>query len=163
MLSIIYACDENNNIGLNGDMPWHLPNDLAYFKRVTSGHHVIMGRKTFDSIGKALPNRKNTIITRQPWDRMEGVSVVHDISEVKQFETTSEEVFIIGGGQIYAYALPFVQKIYQTRIHASFEGDTTFPPVKEEEWEVVFQEFHQSDEKNKYDHTFYVYERKVKE
>ncbi|QPC46621.1 dihydrofolate reductase [Mangrovibacillus cuniculi] len=163
MLSIIYACDENNTIGLDGDMPWHLPNDLAYFKRVTGGHHVIMGRKTFDSIGKPLPNRKNTIITRQQWDRDEDVSVVHDITEIKQYEKISEEVFIIGGGQIYAYALPFVQKIYQTKIHASFEGDTTFPLVNEEEWEVVFQEFHQSDEKNKYDHTFYVYERMKKE
>ncbi|MDG5788911.1 dihydrofolate reductase [Evansella sp. AB-P1] len=160
MISMIVAMGENNVIGLNGDMPWHIPNDLKYFKRVTSGHSVIMGRKTYESIGKPLPNRRNFVITHNQAFSVPGVEVCHSLQELDQLVTSNEEIFVIGGATIYKELLPKADRLYITKIHDQFEGDTYFPQFKEEEWKIVSMEQGTVDEKNKYPHTFLIYERK---
>lgn len=128
MISLIVAHDKNRVIGLNNDMPWHLPGDLAYFKRITMGKPIIMGRNTFESIGKPLPGRKNIIITRNLNYEVPGSIVVHSLEEaLKVAETEHEEIMIIGGQQIFTEALPLADRLYVTRIDQEFEGDTFFP------------------------------------
>jgi dihydrofolate reductase len=158
MISLIWAMDDNRTIGKNNDLPWRLPADLAYFKKVTYGHPVVMGRKTYESIGKPLPGRENIIVTRNKDYRPKGVTVVHSLEEVKQ--TKQEEIFVIGGAQIFEQALPLADRLYVTHIHETFEGDTFFPDFNEEEWKVVKQEQGMRDEKNPYEFEFIVYERR---
>ncbi|MEA5140064.1 dihydrofolate reductase [Arcicella rigui] len=155
-LSIIVAVAENGVIGHNNQLIWHLPEDLKMFKRLTSGHPIIMGRKTFESIGKPLPNRTSIIITKNPEFQIEGCITVHSLEEA--IETANEieenEAFIIGGAEIYRLALPFADTIYLTEVHHTFEGDTFFPAIDKELWEEVNRTDHDIDEKHLYKYSF---------
>src|SRR5579871_89513 len=146
-LSIIVAVSENNLIGANNDLPWRLSADLKRLKTITMGHHLIMGRKTFDSIGKPLPGRTFIIITRNKDYQAPGCIVVSSLQKAIKAVKNDEEPFIFGGGEIFREALPMVNKIYMTRIHQRFEGDTYFPELKEEEWKQVSRNDFQKDEK----------------
>lgn len=165
MLSIIVAMDKNNVIGRSkqNDMPWHLPNDLQHFKRKTTGHTIIMGRKTFESLGRVLPNRTHVVLTRTHYDAPDGVIVMHDINELLQFvknnETEEEEFFVIGGGNLFTQLLPYIDRMYITHIDESFVGDVTFPTFDETEWKKVSCEKGVKDDKNPYDYYFLTYER----
>ncbi|MFQ1004454.1 type 3 dihydrofolate reductase [Gilliamella sp. CG22] len=165
-LSIIVAMAHNRVIGFNNQMPWHLPADLAWFKKNTLNKPVIMGRKTFESIGKALPNRHNIVISRQAKTEAESninpnISWVTSIDEALVVANSQQcqEVFIIGGGNIYQQVLPFINRLYLTHIDADLQGDTYFPNYAPETWQSVFQEHHQADDKNPYDYNFEVLER----
>ncbi|RXJ01807.1 dihydrofolate reductase [Anaerobacillus alkaliphilus] len=158
MISLIVAAGENNVIGSDNVMPWHLPADLAYFKKTTTGHAVVMGRKTFESIGKPLPNRKNIILTRDQQFEVEGCDVIHSVEEVFDFEK-GQELFIIGGAEVYRQLLPHANKVYLTRIHKSFEGDAFFPELNDG-WQLVSTEKHEADEKNPYQYEFQIYEKR---
>jgi dihydrofolate reductase len=155
-LSLIVAVAENHVIGNNNQLIWHLPNDLKQFRRLTTGHCIIMGRKTFDSIGKPLPNRTSVIISRNPAFKIEGCitvdSLENAILETRKFET--EEAFIIGGAEIYRLSLPFVDKIYLTEVHHSFEGDTVFPEIDKTIWQETHREDFETDEKHQYSYSF---------
>lgn len=146
ILSLIAAAAENGVIGCNGRMPWHIGEDLARFKRITTGHPVAMGRKTFESLGgRPLPNRTNIVVTRRAADFMvpEGVVVVASPEEAAgRYAATDEELFIIGGGEIYRQTISQADKLYLTRILASPEGDTYFPEIRADEWREVWREAH---------------------
>lgn len=157
MISLIVAAGENNVIGSDNDMPWHLPADLAYFKKTTSGHAVVMGRKTFQSIGKPLPNRTNIILTRDKEFQAEGCHIIHSIDEAFDFAKDGK-LFIIGGAEVYRQFLPHANRVYLTRIHTSFEGDAFFPELTEE-WKLVSTDPHEPDEKNQYKYEFQIFER----
>lgn len=162
ILSLLVAVDENHVIGKDNQLPWHLPNDLKYFKNLTWGMPILMGRKTFESIGKPLPGRKSIVITRsKEWQR-EGVEVVHSVQEAiaKANEHDIKEIFVIGGAEIFATSFDQADRIYLTRIHHAFEGDVYFPKVSEKEWRLVKSHLSPMDDKNLYDHTFQVWERK---
>ena len=161
MLSMIVAASENNVIGKNNQLLWHLPDDLKHFKRTTKGHHVIAGRKTFESQGRPLPNRTNIIITRNRDLQIDGCEIAHSLDEAISMVKNDDEPFIIGGENIYKQALPKVDRIYLTRVHATFEGDTYFPEIDANEWEVVSSEYHGTDEKHKYPFTVYTLEHRV--
>lgn len=154
-ISIIVAAAENNVIGKDNDMPWRLSADLRRFKKLTMGHHIIMGRKTFESIGKPLPGRTSVIITRNKDYKQEGCIVVHSLDEALE-TIKDEEVFIIGGGEIYNMAFEKANKLYLTRVHANPEGDTCIPEV-DNRWKEVEREDFQKDEKNQYDYSFIDY------
>ncbi|WP_412465526.1 dihydrofolate reductase [Pedobacter sp. KLB.chiD] len=159
-ISIAVAVGENYAIGKNNQLLWHMPADLKFFKQTTSGHTVIMGRKTFDSVGKPLPNRRNIVITRDPELKIDGVEVVNSLDEALTITKTEDKpVFIVGGAEIYKQALPKTQMLYLTTIHHSFDADTFFPEIDRKEWKTVSCEPHKADEKNKYDYTFEVLER----
>lgn len=133
MIYLIAAISKNNQIGLHGKMPWHLPEDLSYFKSITTGHPIVMGRKTYESIGKPLPNRTNIVLTTNPHFSAEGIIVSHHISDIVHLYKTSEEpIFVIGGGEIYRAFLPYAASLYLTLIHEIVEGDTSFPPYQED-------------------------------
>jgi dihydrofolate reductase len=159
-LSLIVATDNENGIGKNNQLLWHLPNDLKFFKTTTSGHTIIMGRKTFDSIGKVLPNRRNIVISRQPEFKIEGVEVYPNLDAALETCTDEKEVFIIGGGEIYKQALPKTQRIYLTKVHHEFDADTFFPMLDAKDWEVTFEEDHFKDEKHQYDYSFVILDRR---
>ncbi|GAA0369232.1 dihydrofolate reductase [Bacillus horti] len=156
MISMIACSSQNGVIGQDNDMPWHLPEDLKFFKKTTLGHTVVMGRKTFESIGKPLPQRRNIIITRSKDFLPEGCEVMHSVEEVLQVEG---DIFITGGAQLYEQFLPHADRIYLTVIHEDIEGDTFFPSL-DQSWEVIEERKGQRDEKNPYEYTFYTYERK---
>lgn len=162
MLSLIVAMDKNNVIGKNNDMPWHLPNDLKHFKETTLGHTMIMGRKTFDSIGRVLPGRKTIVLTRNEQKFPEGVDVIHSLEEALAMikENEKEEIFVIGGGELFKEMLAYADKLYVTVIDEAFEGDVYFPKIDLEIWEEVSKEKGLKDEKNKYDYYFIEYNRK---
>ena len=162
MVSIIVAVAQNNVIGRDNQLIWHITEDLQYFKKVTSGHAVIMGRKTFESIGRPLPKRTNIIITQNRDFTADGCIVVHSLKESleKAKETGETEVFIIGGGSIYKEALPFTDKVYLTRIHKDYEGDTYFPELKPSEWQEIEHTDFEHGEKFEYPFSFIVYQRK---
>ena len=159
MISMIVAADENNVIGKDNQLIWHLPDDLKFFKRMTSGHAIIMGRHTFESVGKPLPNRTNIIITRDKEYQAEGCLVVHSLEGAleKAYEVDSDP-FIVGGEQIYRLALPKANTVYLTRIHHEFEGDRHFPELNDE-WKETNSEPHQTDEKHDYPFTIKTYVR----
>lgn len=159
MISLIVAHDVNRVIGLNNKMPWHIPNELAYFKKQTMGKAIVMGRNTLESIGRPLPGRLNIVITRNKSYKFDGVSVVHSIEEaIETGRSHHEEVMVIGGEQIFKEVLPFADLMYVTLIQQSFEGDTFFPPY-EDEWEVASSsEMQITDEGIKY--TYLMYKRK---
>lgn len=159
MLSMIIAMDENRVIGYNNDLPWHLPNDLKRFKNITTGNTIVMGRKTYESIGRALPNRKNIIMTRNEQYQAEGCIVVQSWEELKPY-LNEGDVFLIGGAQLIEQFLPYIDRLYLTVIHASFPGDTYLAEIDLNEWILINEEAGVVDEKNKYPHTFYVYDRK---
>lgn len=156
-LTIIVAIDAQRGIGLNNALPWRLPEDLAFFKRTTTGHPIIMGRKTFDSIGKPLPNRRNIVITRNPDWRHEGVEAVGSLAEAAQLAGDGE-AFVIGGAQIFAEALPQVQRLIVTEIAKTFACDTFLPPFDPAEWREIARESHHS-QANACDFAFVTYER----
>ncbi|MEW9669233.1 dihydrofolate reductase [Ammoniphilus sp. 3BR4] len=159
MISVIVAMSRNRVIGKDNKMPWHLPADLAYFKRTTMGHTVLMGRKTFESMGRPLPGRKNVILTRQKDYQPEGCMVLHSIEEaLAAFK--GEELFVIGGAEIIKEFLPVVDRLYLTLIDEEFEGDTFLPELHLEDWVECSRTDGETDEKNTYPHTFLVYDRK---
>lgn len=158
MVSVIVAVAENGVIGDKNTLLWHISEDLRNFKRVTSGHPVIMGRKTFDSLGRPLPNRTNVVITRQNLE-IEGCKVVHSLEEALSLFSPEEEVFVIGGAQIYAEALPLADRFYLTRVHHAYEGDTSFPKWNESEWTLMESERFERGEKYEYPFTIEIYER----
>lgn len=161
-LSIIAAMSANRVIGSNNDLPWRLPADWKRFKSLTMGHHLIMGRKTFESIGQPLPGRTTIVITRQTgFAPAGGVLVAHSIDQALQMVTGDNEVFVAGGAQIYQQMLPRADRLYLTSIHAEFEGDTDFPEFEESDWQLISEENQEPDEKNPYSYSFLVYERKT--
>lgn len=155
MLTLIAAASENNALGKDNDLVWHLPDDFKRFKALTSGHYIIMGRKTFESFPKPLPNRTHVIITRQSdYEVPEGCIVVNTLSKAIEVCPENEEVFIIGGGQIYKQSIEIADKIELTRVHTTVEADTFFPEIDEDIWEVIQSEYHPKDEKHEYDFTY---------
>lgn len=155
MLTLIAAASENNALGKDNDLVWHLPDDFKRFKALTSGHYIIMGRKTFESFPKPLPNRTHVIITRQSdYEVPEGCIVVNSLSKAIEVCPENEEVFIIGGGQIYKQSIEIADKIELTRVHTTVEADAFFPEIDEDIWEVIQSEYHPKDEKHKYDFTY---------
>lgn len=160
-VTFIVAAAENNAIGKGNQMPWHLPNDFKYFKAKTMDHSIIMGRKTFESIGKPLPGRRNIIISRQPTLNIEDVDVANSLQDVINYCRDEREIFIIGGAEIFKQAMSMADEILLTRVHTNFEGaDAFFPELPESDWELISQEKHNKDEKHQYDYTFEVYKRK---
>lgn len=161
MISLIVAMDENRVIGKDNQMPWHLPSELQYFKKVTMGHPIIMGRKTFDSIGRVLPGRENIIVTRNKEYTQPGCTVLHDINSIKEYANNHDtEVFVIGGAEIFKEILPVADRLYVTKIHESFDGDTFFPAINEEEWREISSTPGIVDEKNIHAHDYVILERK---
>ncbi len=159
-LSIIVAIAENYAIGKDNDLLWHLPQDLKRFKEITTGHTIVMGRKTFASIGKPLPNRHSVVITRDENFKCEGVTVVHSIKEALEVVQNEEEVFVIGGGAIYKETLHLATKLYLTTVHSTFEADTFFPKFDRSEWQLLKKEELPKNEKNLFEATFEILERK---
>ncbi len=154
IISIIVAVDENNGIGKNNDLLWHMPADLKHFKDTTSGHTVIMGRKTFDSVGKPLPKRRNIIITRQTGLEIPGAEVVGDLPSAIALCDENEEVFIVGGAEIYKMAMDITDKIYLTVIKGVFGADTFFPAIDPDIWKETEAVSFEADEKNASGYTF---------
>jgi len=159
-LSLIWAMDKNRLIGSNNELPWKLPADMQWFRKQTMGKPVLMGRKTFESIGKPLPGRENLILTRQQGLAIEGCRVVHSLDEAKAAVPDADEIMVIGGSEIYALLLPAADKLYCTVIHDLFEGDAWFPELDMQQWRMLHEEVHTADEKNAYDHTFMIMGRK---
>lgn len=160
-ISMIVAVAENGVIGKDNDLPWHLPDDLKYFKNTTKGHYILMGRKCYESFGKPLPHRTNVVITRNDNYHADGTVVVHSLEEGIELarKNDEKEVFICGGSQIYAPGMDIADRIYLTRVHASVAGDVYFPPMDESKWKLVSSEKHPKDERHAYEFTFLVYDR----
>ncbi len=166
-ISLIVAASENNVIGNNNAIPWHLPDDLKYFRTTTEGHPVIMGRKNYDSIlkalGKPLPNRRNIIVTRDQTYSAPGCEVASSLDEAIMFarkDNDREKIFIIGGGEIYAQAMELSNEILMTRVHATIDGDVYFPAIDETVWEETKRTEHPADGKHAYAFSFVTYERR---
>ena len=159
-LSIIAAMSANRVIGNNNNLPWRLPADLKRFKSLTMGHHLIMGRKTFESIGQPLPGRTTVVITHQTGFAPEGVLVAHSIDQALHVVAGDDEVFVAGGAQIYQQMLPRADRLYLTSIHEEFEGDTNFPEFEESDWQLISEENQEPDAKNPYTYSFLIYEKK---
>jgi dihydrofolate reductase len=159
IVSLVAAMSENRVIGLHGGLPWHLPRDLQHFKRVTIDHTVIMGRKTFEEVKRPRANRRNVVVTRNPEFRPHGVTVVPSLDEALALGATEDEVFVIGGGEIYRLAMPRADRIYLTLVHATVEGDTFFPEFDHGAWVVISEEHHPADQKNQHAMTFRTYSR----
>ncbi len=158
-ISLISAMDKNNIIGHDNDMPWHLPDDLKFFKKNTQNKTVIMGRKTFQSIGsKPLPNRRNIVISRNDEFETNGADLYTSIEKAILSCDKSSEVMIIGGGQLYKIMLPYASKLYITFVNAEIEGDTSFPSWQLTNWQEIFNEFHSIDKKHLYSFTFKIYQ-----
>ena len=160
MIIMIAAASENNALGKNNELVWHLPNDFKRFKNLTSGHHIIMGRKTFESFPKPLPNRTHIVISRQENYNPEGCIVVHSMEQAIEICSVDDETYIIGGGEIYKLGIPFTDKIEITRVHHHFEADAFFPEIDSNDWEITQSEFHQKDDKHQFDYTYDTYTRK---
>lgn len=159
MVSIIVAVAKNGTIGDKNALLWHISEDMRFFKRTTSGHPVIMGRKTYDSLGRPLPNRTNVVISRTA-QHIEGCQVARSLEEAVAMFPAEEEVFIIGGAQIYALALEIADRIYLTRVEHEYEGDTSFPAWDERKWQLIKREAHTHGEKYPYPFAFEIYDRK---
>ena len=160
MIILIAAIAENNALGKNNDLLWHLPNDFKRFKEITSGHHIVMGRKTFESFPKPLPNRTHVIITRQKNYIYEGCIVVQDIEKAIAVCPKNETIFVIGGGEIYSQSIHLADQLDITRVHHSFEADVYFPEIDPKIWELTSEIFNSKDEKHLYDYTFQTFVRK---
>ncbi|MCJ7757462.1 MAG: dihydrofolate reductase, partial [Gillisia sp.] len=151
---------ENNALGKDNQLVWHLPDDFKRFKKLTSGHHIIMGRKTFDTFPKLLPNRTHVVITRQDNFMKEGVLVVNSLERAIELSADDPQPFVIGGGEIYKISMKLADKIELTRVHGTFEADTFFPEIDENQWKLVSEEFHEKDENHNYAFTYLTYEHK---
>jgi dihydrofolate reductase len=154
VISIIVAASANNVIGAQGDLPWRLSDDLKRFKAVTMGKPIVMGRKTWESIGRALPGRQNIVITRRQKFVADGCDVVHSVDEAMSAAGNVGEIMVIGGSQVYELFLPAAQRLYLTRVHADVDGDAFFPAVDEDEWQLVSEEMYATDERNEFDCSF---------
>ena len=159
MIQIVVIVDQNNGIGKNNQLLCHIPADLKHFKQLTVGHPVIMGRKTYDSMGKPLPNRRNIVITKQNLE-IDGCEVVHSVEKALKICTGEELVSIIGGATIFEQSMHLVDKIHLTYIHHTFEADTFFPKIDTELWEVTAKEDYEGDDKNPYPYSFITYKRR---
>lgn len=159
IVSLVVAMAENHVIGRAGGLPWHLPKDLQHFKRLTVDHTVIMGRKTFNEIKQPLANRRNVVISRDPSFQPRGATVVPSLDEALAMGATEEEVFVIGGGEIFRLALPRADRLYLTLVHAKVEGDTFFPSFDLATWALEDEEHHPADEKHAYPFSFRRYRR----
>jgi dihydrofolate reductase len=159
IISIVVAIAQNRAIGKDNQLLWHLPQDLKHFKNITSGHTVIMGRKTYDSIGKPLPNRRNLIITRQEAFQALGVEVVYSFDEALRLSEGEAEVFVIGGAEIYKLALPYCEKLYLTLVDCHPEADAYFPELDLQQWTLVEKISHPADEKHAYPYQFLTYKK----
>lgn len=165
-LAIIVAQAENRTIGINNKLPWHLPEDLKYFKQVTMAKPIIMGRKTYESIGRPLPGRTNIVISRDSSYQREGIRVVHSLEAARDLAESicviegQDEAMVIGGSQIYVEALAACDRLYLTQVHADVEGDAHFPAFDMSEWQELGRETFASDERNPYNYSFIVLDRK---
>ena len=161
MLSIIVAKAKNNIIGKDNKLVWHLPEDLRHFKELTTGHKIIMGRKTFESLGRVLPNRKHIIFSQNPDFKVkdENVEVVHSLLQIQELVEGEEEAFVIGGAMIYNFLMPYVKKMYVTQIDQEFDGDAFFPVISENTWKEVSREKGTKNQENNLDYEFVTYER----
>ena len=161
-LSLIVATDEQGAIGRNNQLLWHLPSDLAWFKQQTLGKPVIMGRKTYDSIGKPLPKRRNIVISRNPALEIPGVELANSLQSALKLVDEETEVMVIGGGQIYSEALPLANRLYLTRVATTVaDADTFFPQIDFSQWSLSLELVHASDEKNRFDMRFQVWDRRL--
>jgi dihydrofolate reductase len=161
MITMIAAAGENNELGKDNDLLWHLPDDFKRFKQLTTGHYIIMGRKTFETFPKPLPNRTHLVITRNKNYTKEGAVVVHSMEEALKMVEKDEQPFIIGGGEIYKMGLPFAEKIELTRVHGTFDdADTFFPEFSKNEWQLISETKHGKDEKHKYSFVYETWVRK---
>jgi len=154
MITIIAAAGSNNELGKDNDLVWHLPKDFKRFKKLTTGHHIIMGRKTFQSFPKPLPNRVHIVITRNTDYHPEGAIIVHSMAEALEIAKNDSQIFIIGGGEIYKLGMKIADKIELTRVNSSFEADTFFPEISSDDWKLISEEFHLKDEKHKFDFSY---------
>lgn len=162
-ISFVVAVAENNVIGKDNQLLWHLPDDLKWFKKITGQCDVIMGKKTFLSLPvkfRPLPNRKNIVITRSN-EVLEGCVMASSIEDAILKMDSRNENFVIGGGSVYEQFMPFVQKLYITKVHQSFEGDTFFPAFENSQWELTYSEFHSADEKHAHSFTFQIFEKRL--
>lgn len=159
MISLIVATSTNNVIGVNGELPWRLSDDLRRFRDITMGKPIVMGRKTWDSIGRPLPGRQNIVITRQPEFVAEGCDVVASVAEALSAAGDAAEVMIIGGSQVYSLFLPDADRLYVTRVHVEVAGDAFFPPISDSDWRLVDEEYHAADERNEHAFSFQRFER----
>ena len=162
MLSIIVAKAKNNTIGRDNKLLWHISDDLKRFKELTTNHNIIMGRKTFESLGGILPNRKHIIFSQNPDFKIENenVEIVHSMLQIQQYIEDEEENFVIGGAMIYNLLMPYVTKMYVTEIEKDFEGDTFFPKINSEVWEEISREKGPEDSENKFEYEYVTYKRK---
>ncbi len=158
-ISIIVAFDENRLIGRDNQLPWHLPADLKHFKEITMGHHMIMGRKTFESIGKALPGRTSIVITRQKDLQLEGCIMASSLEDAIQKCPANEDVFVIGGADVFNQAMRLCDKLHTTLIHHQFDGDTHFPELDPRVWQVTSRVDFHADEKNPWSYSYIDYKR----
>ncbi len=157
-ISLIVAMSENGVIGRGGDLPWHLSADLKRFKKLTLGHVVIMGRKTFESIGRPLPRRRSLVLSRDPAYRAAGAEVAASLEQALAMAAAEDDVFVIGGAAVFAEALPLADRLYLTLVHAEVDGDVTFPAVDTDSWRLISTERHEADAKHAYAFSFLVYE-----
>ncbi|AVR45452.1 diacylglycerol kinase [Christiangramia fulva] len=160
MITMIAAAAENNALGKDNDLVWHLPDDFRRFKRLTSDHYIIMGRKTFETFPKLLPDRTHVVITRQEDYQPKGVIVVQSLVEALKVSKLDPQVFIIGGGEIYRQGMEYADRIELTRVHGKFDADTFFPAIREDEWKLIKEEHHPADDKHKYAFTYKTYDRR---
>lgn len=154
MITMIAAAGAHNELGKDNDLVWHLPHDFKRFKQLTTGHHIIMGRKTFESFPKPLPNRTHVVITRNSAYKKEGAVVVHSMEEALSLAAGDPQPFIIGGGEIYKLGLPLSNKIELTRVHGTFDADTFFPELSKEQWHLISEVRHEKDDRHNYAFTF---------
>ena len=160
LVTLIAAAGANNELGKDNDLVWHLPVDFKRFKALTTGHHIIMGRKTFETFPQLLPNRIHVVVTRNMEYKNKNVLVVHSIEEALKIAAHDAQPYIIGGGEIYKQALPFADKIELTRVHGAFDADTHFPKIDERIWKLINSEKHKKDDKHEYDFDFETYIRR---
>ena len=159
-VTMIAAAGENNALGKDNDLVWHLPDDFRRFKTLTTGHYIIMGRKTFESFPQPLPNRTHVVITRQKDYHPEGAVIVHSLEEALKVAQEDPQPFIIGGGEIFDLGMDVTDKIERTRVHGKFEADAFFPELDLEKWDLISSEYHGKDERHNYDFTFLTYVRR---
>ena len=161
MLSIVVAKAKNNIIGKDNKLLWHLSNDLKRFKALTEGHTIIMGRKTFESLGRVLPNRKHIVFSNNPDFKVndENVEVIHSLLQIQEYIESEEEAFVIGGAMMYNFLMPYVSKMYVTEIEKEFEGDAFFPRIDDKKWKEISREKGPEDGENNFEYNYVVYQK----
>lgn len=160
MITMIAAAGENNALGKDGDLVWHLPDDFKRFKKLTTGHYIVMGRKTWESFPRPLPNRTHIIITRNKNYKADGGIIVHSMEDALAYAKDDENTFIIGGGEIYTMGMDYASHIELTRVHGTFEADAFFPEIPEDQWKLINSETHEKDDRHDYAFTYETYKKK---